>query len=198
LRLQKIKYLVCIAFLSIFFFSCSNSNPYIETLSANAAFNKGSYDKALALYASVLEKGVEIQAAQYNLACNFMALGETQSAIETYTLSVKKGSNDITAKAYFNLGVIYYKAGDFSLSYASFKEALKRNSSDLDAKINLELAYEKIKDSATQSQTARSQVNVKDTSINGDAIFNILRARERERFTQGSDQSSKEGSENDH
>jgi tetratricopeptide (TPR) repeat protein len=102
----KIFLIICIA-LTI---RANASAPYLTMDSANAAYSKGTYDKAITMYNSFINDGYESEQAYYNLGNCYYRKADYPKAILNYEKAKKLNPSD--ADVQFNLQLANLKTTD--------------------------------------------------------------------------------------
>jgi len=130
---------LCLLFLSFLCISCSHVQAGWDVLMGNASFQRGEFQKSSLEYLSADKalKGDDVVA--YNLGNVYNALGETNTALATWSRISQPSSDELAFRLAFNMGYLQYQKGQYDAACNNFRTALILRPQSLDAKRNLEL-----------------------------------------------------------
>jgi len=120
----------------------------------NRFYKNELYSDALSHYLMGKEKNKNAEEPFFNIGAARYKMQDYRGAIESFEhlLQGKKyieHEDDI----HYNLGNNYYKLGEYEKAVHHYTESLKMNPSDVNCKYNLELALQKLKESAGDTQS---------------------------------------------
>jgi Ca-activated chloride channel family protein len=142
------------------------STNYLKSHAANPNFYKANFNQAVVLYRQ----------------------GKYEDAVKEITKIIenKKLSQDIKAKAYYNMGNVLMQQQQYQQAIDAYKNSLKCNPADADAKYNLVYAQKKLL--ATQQNT----VNTQNQNSNQQQSQQQQQQSNREREQSGQDANEKQ------
>jgi tetratricopeptide (TPR) repeat protein len=106
---------------------------------ANAYYNKGEKDWAIADFSKALKLNPNLAEVYNNRGAAYRKKGEYDQAIEDFNQTLKLNPN--LADAYNNRGVAYRKKGENDRAILDYNQALKLNPNSAEAYINRGAAY---------------------------------------------------------
>lgn len=174
---------LAVVILGIILTGCSASQPQVDILRANYAFDQGDYQVATVLYLENLDIPEDGEAVAYNLANVYYALGEFGPALDLWQTASVTPDPELLFKILFNKGVYYYTQGQYREARDMFIQALKIQPQSVPAKRNLELTSIKLR-ALPGGQSGGVQADQgalpegQEPSGNTLRIFDYLRRRE--------------------
>jgi Ca-activated chloride channel family protein len=138
-----------------------DASSYSGTMRKGNRFYKNElYSEALDHYLMGKKKNKNAEEPVFNAGAARYKMQDYTGAIESFELLLQSEKPvEHTADIHYNLGNNYYKLGDYEKAVHHFIESLKKNPNNVNCKYNLELALQKLKESAGKTQkedTARS------------------------------------------
>jgi len=120
----------------------------------NRFYNNELYSDALDHYLMGKEKNKNAEEPFFNAGAARYKMQDYTGAIESFEHLVQ-GEKFIehSVDIHYNLGNNYYKLGDYEKAVHHYTESLKMNSTNVNCKYNLELALQKLKESAGETQS---------------------------------------------
>ena len=128
---------ICLIITLVFSFRV-HSAERINT--GNALFHQGNYEAALRAYQVAQVNAPDQPEAYYNAARPLAEAGRLRDALAALEQALKTADDDLTAKAYYNLGNIYFDIAQYDRAVELYREVLIRHPEDSDARHNYELA----------------------------------------------------------
>ncbi len=170
--------------------SCSHIKEYTTVLSANSAYQEGSYQKANYLYLKILENSQYHHHISYNLGNVYHDLGYMDAALEQWAKINNSTDEELRFRTLFNKGVLYYGRGDYQVAFEQFRRAILLAETtgfrgDLTAvKRNLEICLQKLSmeittHNSTSTRANNSSTKTVRTSESTQELFKFVRDRER-------------------
>ncbi len=167
----------CIVILLFLLSGCANTKEYYYFFRGNRSYVRGSYSEALRYY--LLANANENPFVMYNLGLVYVALGELESAHHAWHIAESSSNSVLTARAFFNNGILYYQEAEFTKAYESFKEAIQRNPVDIETKRYLEQAYQRI---SNDEQLPESEISVSQETKEYARILDYIQRIEMSQF----------------
>jgi tetratricopeptide (TPR) repeat protein len=120
----------------------------------NRFYKNDLYSEALDHYLMGKEKNKNAEEPFFNAGAARYKMQDYTRAIESFE-HLLQGEKLVehAADIQYNLGNNYYKLGDYEKAVHHYTESLKVNSNNLNCKYNLELALQKLKESAGETQS---------------------------------------------
>jgi tetratricopeptide (TPR) repeat protein len=115
-------------------------NPAERNNAANALSAQGSYSEAVAAYQSAQVAAPDEGLFYFNAAQAYMGDDEAGQAVTMLRQAIVRGTPEIKAIAWYNLGLLYMQGGQYREAADAFQQTLLSNPADADARYNLELA----------------------------------------------------------
>ena len=106
----------------------------------NVLFQQGNYEAALRAYQVAQVNASDQPEAYYNAASSLVEMGRLRDALSALEQALKTANEELTAKAYYNLGNIYFELAQYERAVEVYREVLIRDPDDNDARHNYELA----------------------------------------------------------
>lgn len=133
------------AILMFLFGSCGQTQLYLQVLNGNYEYSRGDYKESNFTYIRALEHSLYTERIAYNLGNIYHSLGETDAALEEWSMA-STGQDDsiLAARIAFNRGVLYYELGNYQEAYSEFRKVLSIDPDDVEAKANLEYCLRKL------------------------------------------------------
>ncbi len=131
-----------------------DASSYSGTMrKGNRFFKNGLYSEALDHYLMGKKKNKNAEEPVFNAGAARYKMQDYVGAIESFEhlLQLEKlveHAEDI----HYNLGNNYYRLGDYEKAVHHFTESLKKTPNNVNCKYNLELALQKLKESAGETQ----------------------------------------------
>ena len=121
--------------------------------------------------------------AVYGLAATYLAADEYEAALSRLSALASSESPQIRSGLWYQAGIIAYRKGEFDKAAEFFRSSLENDPSSMDAKINLELSRRSLSEQQSRkSGTAPGISENGDASHDAEAIFNLVRRKEQERW----------------
>ena len=130
--------------------------------------------KAAESYLEAIHNGDNVAEAYCNLGIINLERGQTASALDNFTLSLKSDPRHV--EAHYNLGNLYYDAGDLGLARLHYEAATQIEPGFSLVYFNLALVYHKQGDSQTASATLEKYMQLEPDDEETDALKQLLRA----------------------
>lgn len=179
--------LVLLLCFSQLFFSCKSGKATV--LSGTFSWYQKKYQSATASFLRVwneadLNKDERLKDyCAYNLASTYMMQDEYEPALARLEQVSPEADLKLRSAVYYNLGIIANRSGDYSGAREFFKKAIIADSLNTDAKLNLEFTQHQAESRrAQEAEKQMSAVNIDKDSALSDAVFNLIRQEEMERW----------------
>jgi len=131
-----------------------DASSYSGTMRKGNRFYKNElYSEALDHYLMGKKKNKNAEEPVFNAGAARYKMQDYTGSIESFVHLLQ--SEKLVAHAadiHYNLGNNYYKLGDYDKAVHHFTESLKKNPNNVNCKYNLELALQKLKESASETQ----------------------------------------------
>ncbi len=144
---------------------------------------------------SALASGNETlrQYAVYGLAATYLAEDEYESAVARLAELDAGLSPELGSGLWYQAGIVAFRKGEFADAVAMFRKSLERDGSRADAKINLELSARSLSESDSKRSAGGSGfAEAKPSESDEDAIFDLVRRKERDRWKNQEEEASRE------
>lgn len=129
----------CLVGMAMLLASCT-VNPAERNNAANALSAQGSYAEAVLAYQAAQVTAPDEGLYYFNAAQAYMGSDEAGQAVAMLRQAIVRGTPEIRAAAYYNLGFLYMQGGQYREAADAFQQTLLINAVDADARYNLELA----------------------------------------------------------
>jgi len=118
----------------------------------------------------------------------YLAQDEYSSALNRLASISESAPADVRAGIWYQAGIIAFRKGAFEDASGFFRKSLENDPASLDAKLNLELCRRSLSESrSSQSQAASAVREGEDTGTDNEAIFNLIRKKEQDRWKNQTD-----------
>jgi len=129
--------------------------------------------------------------AVFGLASTYLVQDEYDSALSRLSEIGESASPDIRSGVWYQAGIIAFRKGEYGDSADFFRKSLENDPTRLDAKINLELSRRSLVESRADRATGASGIRDDgDGAQDTEAIFNLVRKKEQDRWKNQADESS--------
>lgn len=128
-----------LCFVGLLLASCA-VNPAERNNAANALSGQGAYSDAVAAYQAAQVAAPDEGLYYFNAAQAYMGDEDPLQAVAMLRQAIVRGTPEIKAMAYYNLGLLYMQSGQYREAADAFQQALLINPEDAEARYNLELA----------------------------------------------------------
>src|SRR5690349_12095953 len=115
-------------------------NPAERNNAANALSAQGSFSEAVIAYQAAQVAEPDEGLYYFNAAQAYMGSDDAGQAVAMLRQAIVRGTPEIRAMAYYNLGLLYMQGGQYHEAADAFQQTLLINPADADARYNLELA----------------------------------------------------------
>ncbi len=144
---------------------------------------------------SALASGNETlrQYAVYGLAATYLAEDEYESAVARLAELDAGLSPELGSGLWYQAGIVAFRKGEYADAVAMFRKSLERDGERADAKINLELSARSLSESDSKRSAGGSGfAEAKPSESDEDAIFDLVRRKERDRWKNQEEEASRE------
>jgi tetratricopeptide (TPR) repeat protein len=117
------------------------NHPLVQQ--GNEAYGKGDYEGALRSYEEAEKELTESPELMYDLGDVYMKLGRTDDAKRAYEAALRKASDSLKPRDYFNLGNSLVTLNQKDDAIAAYRQALKLDPNFEPARRNLEILLRK-------------------------------------------------------
>lgn len=165
--------------------SCKNPGMYVRVFSGNYAYSRGDYRDANLMYIKDALSGAYRDYVSYNLGNVYYALGEAQSALDKWKISIKSKDTRVIFSSSFNIGVQLYELSRYKEAFVYFKKSLEIKPSDISSKINLEYCLLKMNITGNGSGKISRKNKTENENKKSDAlrILDFVKRVERKSFS---------------
>lgn len=130
--------------------------------------------------------------AVFGLASTYLAQDEYDSALARLSEIEKSSTPEILSGVWYQVGIIAFRQGKFDDAASFFRKSLESDPSSLDAKINLELSQLSLVERKSDRSSGSSAIREDSAqSSESDAIFNLVRKKEQDRWKNQEEESSR-------
>jgi Ca-activated chloride channel family protein len=186
----KIFFRIAIILLSApIFYSCAQADGKLKMALGNFYYSRGLYVEAASAYFDALDYNSEAAYAEYALGCAYLAMEQSDAALERFQSAEKKAVQDdkkeLIYRIRYNSGVVRFKSGDMAGAAESFKSALEADGSRMNAKLNLELSVLSLlrqQETAHVRTTQQGYVNEDNNRRKREILFEYVRKKETDKW----------------
>ncbi len=127
---------------SMFFIRTEAGAESVNSLmkSAEKAYNKTEYEKAVTDLTSAQVKNPESPEIFYNLGNTYYRMGQYDAAIKSYSGALEKSDAKTKGMIHYNIGNTKFRMGDYKAAVEEYENSLKFNPEDRNVKDNIEFA----------------------------------------------------------
>lgn len=119
-------------------------NPAERNNAGNTFYEQGGYADAANAYQAAQVAAPDAPEAYYNAASAFARIGRLQTAVAALEQALKTADDELTTRAYYNLGNVYFDLAQYDKAIEAYRTVLLRQPDDEDARYNYELALKRL------------------------------------------------------
>jgi tetratricopeptide (TPR) repeat protein len=162
--------------------SCSDLADGWSVVQGNAAYQRGEFQKASLSYLAAQGTGAVRDVVNYNLGNVYNALGETNTALATWSRIDKPSTEELAYRLAFNKGYLLYQRGQYEDACREFRTALLMKPASLDAKRNLEICLLKTQNFGTALPARSRTADKTDPNETQKALLDYINRLEGNRW----------------
>ncbi len=170
-----------ISLIIILFFSMNFSlTKQYDFYKAYGLYKKGEYLKALKIYSRYKKRLSDSPDYLYDLGTIYLKMRQYKIALKYFnTAIIKKPSENILFKTYFNMGVTYYRTGDIKKSVSFFKKSAIIKPENMILKKNMELLLKNMRKQSKSRKKPREDKKTREKRIS-EPLLNYINETEKE------------------
>jgi Ca-activated chloride channel family protein len=148
---------VRLAALAFLMLASCEVNPAERNNAGNSLYEQERYVDAVNAYQAAQVVAPDAPESYYNAASALANTGRLGSAVEALEQALKTADEELTTKAYYNLGNVYFDMAQYDKAIESYRKVLLRRPDDEDARYNYELALSRLPTPTPDEQSPDAQ-----------------------------------------